>query len=182
MGDENPCRESDGRAALPGPPRGLGRALEEPQAAPRGGRVAAWTAHPAEVARAWPLSQTCARSRWRPLGGPLCWLHASKGCSGDSTVYQRVGALCSLRRLFGGSSSGPAPRFQAISAGGGAGAGCAGWLEDLPGPREEAPQVFFGPLCPRRATRAKLLAYGPWHCGCQGGIDRLGGSGDEDAG
>ena len=75
-----------------------------------------------------------------------------------------------MRRLFGGSSSGLAPRFQAVSAGGGAGAGCAGWLEDLTGPREEAPQVFFGPLCPRRATRAKLLAYGPWHCGCQGGI------------
>lgn len=158
MGDENHCRESDG------PPRGLGRALEEPQAAVRGGRAAAWTAHPAEVVRAWPLSQTCVREAAGGLWVALCVRCAHPRAVRGVRVYISVWAPFAPRAGFSAvPAQTQAPGFRLSLQVAGAGAGCAGWLEDLPEPREEAPQVFFGPLHSRRATRSKGLACGPWH-------------------
>lgn len=117
------------------------------------------------------------QSRWRPLGGPLCWLRASKGCAGDSTVYQRMGALCSLRPLFGGSSSGPAPRFRAVSAGGG-GWGRLRWV--VGGPPGTAGRGATGVLwatLPKegnQAQRVSVPALALWLSGRQG-IDWGGG-------
>lgn len=122
VGTENPSRESGGRAALPGSRRGLRRALEERRAAaPDGGRregrrTAAWTAYPAKVAGARPLSQICVREAAGGLWVALvCWLRASTGLECTSARGRPVllaSAIC-------GPSSRTGPRFQAVYAGGG---------------------------------------------------------------
>ena len=113
---------SGGRKPLPGERRAPVRAREGAGGAASScaGRAGSGVDRPPR--RGCPclaaVADLCARSRWRPLGGPVCSLRASEGCAGGSSVYQRVGALCSPRRLFGGSCSGSGPKFQAVSAGG----------------------------------------------------------------
>lgn len=109
VGADNPSRESRGRAALPGPPRGLGRALEERRAAARGGRAAR---------RGPPTSRGCRRpaavadlcARSHPPSG---WLdrfvaRIRERCRGLECTSAR-GRPVLLARAFGGPSSAPRP-------------------------------------------------------------------------
>lgn len=69
-----------------------------------------------------------------------------------------MGALCSLRPLAVPAQAQP-PGFGLSLQVAEAGAGCAGWLEDLPEPREEALTGVLWATLPKRATRPKGLGY-----------------------
>lgn len=98
VGAENPRRESRGRAALPGFPRGLGRAQEERRAAAQGGRAAR------EVAGARPLSQIRVR---RAFGG--LWL---AGCVGSAHPRAVPGTRVSVRACMGALCLAPRPQVS----------------------------------------------------------------------
>lgn len=164
VGAENPRRESRGRAALPGPPRGLRRALEERRAAARGGRAAAWTAHWRRLpAPGRFLRSVCVKppgaSGWRGMS-----VARIQSGAGNSDVGLRVGAPCSSRRS---QLRFQAPGFRLSMQVAGTGACCPEWLEELRELREEAPQVFL----PNTRARPEGLASQPPHCGCQGGVE-----------
>lgn len=169
---------SGGRKPQPGESRARGvawvpeRAQEGAGGAASGsaGRAGRGVARPAGRGcwRPAVVADLCARSRRGSLVGSVCWLRASTSSAGNSSVRPCVGAPSSRRRL----SAVPAPRqgpgFKLSVQGEGAEACCPGWLEDLLELREEAPQVFLGPLRPRRgakAGRVSVLACAPWLSG-----------------
>lgn len=126
VGAGNARRESRGRAALPGLPRGLGRAQGERRAAAQGGRAVRG------AAGAPPLSQICAR---RAAGGLAGHVRSAPPRAVPGTrVSVRARVLCASR---------PDARLQAVRAGGSRLGACSpGRLENLPKRREEAAQVF----------------------------------------
>lgn len=161
VGSEKPSRGSRGRAAFPGPPRGLGRALEERRAAARGGRVAAWTAHTTAFA------DVRARSRRAAEGLSVCCAHPAV-----PGIRVRTDAHGCPARACRDTDLASRPEFQPFCA-------CRpGWrgrgkVRRL---REEAPQVFFGPLGAegepdRKGSRPSLCAVIVWRRG-RGGRGR----------
>ena len=120
MGDENPSRESGGLAAWPGPPRGLEKAVESgKQLRGEGGPRRGPPTRPRLPDPGGCRSSVCAK----PLtaSGWPCVLVAriQEPCAGLECMPARGRPLLPAP-AFGGPSSRPGPRFQAIYAGGGA--------------------------------------------------------------
>lgn len=156
-GLKNPRRESRGRAALPGFPRGLRRAREERRAAAQGGRAVR------EVAGARPLSQICVRRALRGAGGGVRGAPRLAGYVRSAHPRAVPGTRVSVRACMGALCLAPRPRFQAVHAGGRVGACSPGRLENLLQQREEASQVF-GSFRRGQEPGRKGCASRPLHC------------------
>lgn len=164
MGVENPRRESRRRAALPGSPRGLGRALEVRRAAARGGRAASWTAHRPRLRAPCRFRRSvCAeppRGLW--LAGMFV-AHIHKPCR-DSSARPCMGALCPVPRP---QVPGYLCRWQ--------GWGSLHWVAG--GPAEAAGGGATGVrfTWPGAGARLEGVASRPLHlCGCQKSVEKTG--------